>query len=417
METTKNKSTKTKRVKKLNIVIKSFNGIGDALFCTPTLPLIKEVYPQAHITINTNYPELFKHNPYVDVVGRKKEGVFLGYADPIHRKDPTCHHIEADYKIICDEYSLNLPPVRLKPEIYIPVTVERGGAGGVQVMHKEHWYGKKVWTKFNELAAYRDSGFRPIPQCKTITELVQAIARYKVIVCAEGGLSHIAKAVHTPAIVIYGGFASPKWNGYEDQINITNEKRCSYCYNPDKCTNDIDILCMAEITVEQVIRAVQGVQKLPELSVGNAKQFIEKDAKKWCKGNGLDIGCSSWPIDIGARGIDDKIEENAYTIKEENNSMDFVFSSHCLEHLENPHAAINEWVRVLKPNGLMYLYLPHPDYIPWRRISMSKWHKFDLTKELLLDFFSEQPLKIIEWVDKDYYFGKKIILKKTVVSG
>lgn len=38
---------------------------------------------------------------------------------------------------------------------------------------------------------------------------------------------------------------------------------------------------------------------------------------------------------------------------------DFVLASHVLEHIANPIGALREWIRVLKPGGLMLLVLPH----------------------------------------------------------
>ncbi|MDB6102014.1 MAG: class SAM-dependent methyltransferase [Gammaproteobacteria bacterium] len=42
-------------------------------------------------------------------------------------------------------------------------------------------------------------------------------------------------------------------------------------------------------------------------------------------------------------------------------SYDFVMSSHALEHVANPLKALSEWVRVLKPAGLLVLILPNRD--------------------------------------------------------
>ena len=85
---------------------------------------------------------------------------------------------------------------------------------------------------------------------------------FKAIVCAEGGISHIAKAVGTPAVVIYGGFAKPEWNGYPDQVNICNPLHCSYCYNSRACEkpNDIERECMKQITLEQVRNAANDIK-------------------------------------------------------------------------------------------------------------------------------------------------------------
>lgn len=42
-------------------------------------------------------------------------------------------------------------------------------------------------------------------------------------------------------------------------------------------------------------------------------------------------------------------------------SYDFVLSSHCIEHLANPIQGLNEWIRVLKQDGLLVLLVPHKD--------------------------------------------------------
>ena len=39
-------------------------------------------------------------------------------------------------------------------------------------------------------------------------------------------------------------------------------------------------------------------------------------------------------------------------------SYDFVLSSHSLEHFANPLKAVQEWLRILKPGGIMLLVLP-----------------------------------------------------------
>lgn len=41
-------------------------------------------------------------------------------------------------------------------------------------------------------------------------------------------------------------------------------------------------------------------------------------------------------------------------------SYDFLLSSHCLEHVANPLAALREWHRVVRPGGHLVLLLPDP---------------------------------------------------------
>ena len=43
------------------------------------------------------------------------------------------------------------------------------------------------------------------------------------------------------------------------------------------------------------------------------------------------------------------------------NSYQFVLSSNCLEHVANPLKALEEWLRVVEPNGLILLILPNKE--------------------------------------------------------
>jgi SAM-dependent methyltransferase len=42
-------------------------------------------------------------------------------------------------------------------------------------------------------------------------------------------------------------------------------------------------------------------------------------------------------------------------------SFDFVHSSHCLEHMVDPAAALENWLRIVKPNGYLVITVPEED--------------------------------------------------------
>lgn len=96
---------------------------------------------------------------------------------------------------------------------------------------------------------------------------------------------------------------------------------------------------------------------------GNACRGIVPLALEFCKGVGFDVGAGSWPLP-GAIPID--VKEGGSAMDLPSGEYDFVFSSHCLEHLVNPVAAIEHWRSRLSPGGVLFLYLPSPDMAYWR---------------------------------------------------
>jgi SAM-dependent methyltransferase len=60
------------------------------------------------------------------------------------------------------------------------------------------------------------------------------------------------------------------------------------------------------------------------------------------------------------------------------NSYQFLISSNCLEHIANPLRALEEWLRVVEPNGLLMLILPNKESnFDHRRLVTSFEHLLD----------------------------------------
>lgn len=51
----------------------------------------------------------------------------------------------------------------------------------------------------------------------------------------------------------------------------------------------------------------------------------------------------------------------AWDLPFEDASQDYVLTSHVLEHCWDVLGTLNEWLRVLRPGGIIYMVLPHPD--------------------------------------------------------
>lgn len=117
------------------------------------------------------------------------------------------------------------------------------------------------------------------------------------------------------------------------------------------------------------------------LKTGNAMSFIAPVAKHFCKGYGVDVGAGRWPLE-GAIAVD--ISDGGDAMALPYGNFDFVFSSHCLEHLDDPIGALIHWKDKLKPSGVLFLYLPHPDMTYWlpqnNRKHRHAWQPADMAK-------------------------------------
>lgn len=159
----------------------------------------------------------------------------------------------------------------------------------------------------------------------------------------------------------------------------------------------------------------KGVLYPDYLNHGNACQFIAEKALTYCKGRGIDVGADKWPLP-GAIPILDEEHINAYDLSAfAYNSLDYVFSSHCLEHLDRWEEALALWIRKLKIGGILFLYLPHESMELWN--PMGPWvgnaHKWTPKHEILLRFLSEHGIDIIEYnSSRDKYWSFHIVGKR-----
>jgi hypothetical protein len=102
------------------------------------------------------------------------------------------------------------------------------------------------------------------------------------------------------------------------------------------------------------------------LTIGGACYGAFRAATKWCRGDGIDIGAGGWPFP-GSKPIDPAWYPDGLKLEMiAPNSQDYVFTSHTLEHIEDWQGAIANFVSKLKPDGLLFLYLPHPECGLWR---------------------------------------------------
>lgn len=94
------------------------------------------------------------------------------------------------------------------------------------------------------------------------------------------------------------------------------------------------------------------------------------DFDRYLRGDGIDIGAGDDPLKIphGTVLPWDKNDGDAQTVRPlADGSFDFVYSSHCLEHLHDVEEALTNWARILKPGG--WLYVVVPDYVLYEKLT------------------------------------------------
>lgn len=136
---------------------------------------------------------------------------------------------------------------------------------------------------------------------------------------------------------------------------------------------------------------------------------IRSLAEKYCQGCGIDLGCGTEEkIVKEAFGIDNRESPNVNLkmfVEDlsviNTGSLDYVFSSHFIEHLEKPMKMIHDIARVLRTGGYGVFYLP--DRFLYTEPNPEHLHMWTLEefKKMFPDSFN-----VVEEVDKyaDYSF-------------
>lgn len=78
-------------------------------------------------------------------------------------------------------------------------------------------------------------------------------------------------------------------------------------------------------------------------------------------GSGIDIGCGQDPVLPGVRRFDIEHGDAQHITRYVHETFDFVYSSHCLEHMSDPIKALQEWWTLVKPCGYLFIIVPDED--------------------------------------------------------
>jgi len=98
-----------------------------------------------------------------------------------------------------------------------------------------------------------------------------------------------------------------------------------------------------------------------ETSKANVRRRREGYFDRVFEGHGIDIGCGDDPVteECVHWDIEDGDAENLIGVPSE--VFNWVYSSHCLEHLRNPRRALARWWEILKTGGYLMFVVPDED--------------------------------------------------------
>jgi SAM-dependent methyltransferase len=126
------------------------------------------------------------------------------------------------------------------------------------------------------------------------------------------------------------------------------------------------------------------------IATGNHARYILPVAKEVLvskiNGIGVDVGSKNpaWAFP-GAKPVDTSFDDGYHALYLPNfGKLDYIFSSHCLEHIHGWQFVLRYWYDALVKSGMLFLYLPHKDNEYWNVDFMpTKRHINDFKPEVV----------------------------------
>ena len=145
---------------------------------------------------------------------------------------------------------------------------------------------------------------------------------------------------------------------------------------------------------------------------GFASRFCLPFAMEVCKGVGYDIGCmrKEWSLP-GATPIDLSFDDDYEANNLPEGLVDYIFSSHCLEHIPDWVATLDYWDTKLKKGGVIFLYLPDYSQGYWRPWNNRK-HVNIFKPEFINDYFKDKGYSKVFVSNVDLYNSFMVMVEK-----
>lgn len=268
------------------------SGFGDHLMLSAVIEGLKAERPELRIHVAASHPELFRHNPHVERAlyeGRLKKwrpNELERYVR-VHFRPPEARHLQVSGHLIDDMYARVGIPLRERPRqprIYLSEQERQFRASQIEALPRPRIaivpFGKSTvrlpnkiypadqWTELTRLLTgiggtllhlgtrregplaqgaedYRDIGYR---------HTASVLQRCDLLITHVSGIMHLAAAVRTPAVVLYGAAEHPAISGYPWNRNLYVPIDCGPCWLETPCDHHS---CMKQLTPERALAEVR----------------------------------------------------------------------------------------------------------------------------------------------------------------
>lgn len=263
------------------ILIRRKGAMGDVLLTTPIIRELKKKFSGSILVYETDCPDVLKNNPYVDRTEKyvSKPDEYDIVLDPRYEKEMDKNAIDTMARQ-CDVTLSNK-----KLEIYLTDDQINWAKNKIDAnkrciaFHTGRAWKSKEWQidKFRQVIKhYVDNGYNIIETGNrdtrhtglgmdfrgcSIKQTAALIKECCVFVGIDSGCAHLAKAVGTPACVIYGSVdpSSPRSDAIEYPVKI-EDLECKNCRGRTSAEwvecDKPEVYCLTRITPEMVIETI-----------------------------------------------------------------------------------------------------------------------------------------------------------------
>ena len=228
-----------------HILVETRWRLGDEIMAIPIYEGLRNIFPKSHITALCNFPELLEGNPFVDAIN-----VETGPVDRyvMLRSDARSINRLEHYASLA-----GIPTPRSRPRLFYndwsDPWLERNGRPTVAFASGASWNTKRwpveYWRRLCEEVADVGIGVVELGQGDerigvgldlvdktTVREAACVLRAANLLVCCDSGLMHLALAVGTPVLALFGP-TEPSILVCDEPgfYVIRSDVRCGGCWN------------------------------------------------------------------------------------------------------------------------------------------------------------------------------------------